>query len=90
LVEHFAGTPCEIAGGRYSGRLTGPSPHAAEKVRVASAYMRRWHIDAAECWAYADHGTDAALLESVGHAVAVNPKRELREVAEQAGWPIIL
>lgn len=89
-VEHFVGTPCEITDGRYSGRLIGPSPHAAEKVSVASAYMRQWGIDAADCWAYADHGTDVALLESVGHAVAVNPKPELRAAAGQAGWPIIL
>jgi HAD superfamily hydrolase (TIGR01490 family) len=89
-VEHFVGTPCEIADGRYSGRLTGPSPHADEKVRVAAAYMRQWGVDAGDCWAYADHGTDRALLESVGHAVAVNPKPELREAAERAGWPIVL
>ncbi len=88
-VEHCAGTPCEIADGRYTGRLTGPSPHDAEKVLVAEAYMRRWSIDAADCWAYADHGTDVALLRRVGHAVAVNPKPELRIVAEEAGWPII-
>lgn len=88
-VEHCVGTPCEISEGRYSGRFTGPSPHAAEKVRVAEAYMQRWGVDAGDCWAYADHGTDLALLERVGHAVAVNPKPELREAAELAGWPIV-
>jgi HAD superfamily hydrolase (TIGR01490 family) len=88
-VEHCVGTPCEIREGRYSGRFTGPSPHAAEKVRVAEAYMQRWGVDAGDCWAYADHGTDLALLERVGHAVAVNPKPELREAAELAGWPIV-
>jgi len=88
-VEHFVGTPCEISDGHYTGRLTGPSPHADEKVAVAAEYMRRWGVDASDCWAYADHGTDLALLESVGHPVAVNPKPELREAAERAGWPIV-
>ena len=88
-VERFVGTPCEIAGGRYSGRLTGPSPHGDEKVGAARAYMDEWGVDADNCWAYADHVTDLALLQSVGHPVAVNPKPGLREVAEQAGWPIV-
>jgi HAD superfamily hydrolase (TIGR01490 family) len=89
-VEHCVGTPCEISEGHYTGRLTGASPHADEKVLVAEGYMRQWGANAADCWAYADHGTDLALLERVGHAVAVNPKPELREAAQRAGWPIVL
>ena len=88
-VDQFVGTPCEVAEGRYSGRLTGPSPHAAEKVRVAEAFMQRWGADPAECWAYADHGTDLPLLQSVGHPVAVNPRPVLLEAARRAGWPIL-
>ena len=76
-------------GGRYSGRLLGPSPHAGEKERVAAEYMKRWSVDAVECWAYADHGSDLALLRSVGHPVAVNPKPELLAAARQAGWPVV-
>ncbi len=74
--------------GRYTGRLTGPSPHAGEKVKVAAEYMERWGVDASDCWAYADHGTDLDLLRSVGHPVAVNPRPVLREAAAQEGWPI--
>ena len=88
-VEHWVGTPCEIIAGRYSGGLTGPSPHGDEKVTVAKGYMDEWDVDADDCWAYADHGTDLALLQAVGHPVAVNPKPRLREAAELAGWPII-
>jgi len=88
-VEAYVGTPCEVAEGRYTGRLTGPSPHADEKTRVAAEYMSRWAADPSDCWAYADHGTDLALLRSVGHPVAVNPKPALREAAEQAGWAIL-
>ncbi len=89
-VIEFVGTPCELVDGRYTGRLTGPSPHAAEKVRFADAYMQRWGADSCDCWAYADHATDIALLRSVGHPVAVNPRPLLREAAEQEGWPILL
>jgi HAD superfamily hydrolase (TIGR01490 family) len=88
-VTEYVGTPCEVVEGRYTGRLTGPSPYAAKKVKVAAEYMERWGVDASDCWAYADHGTDLDLLRSVGHPVAVNPRPALREAAEQEGWPIL-
>jgi len=88
-VEHYVGTPCEVVAGSYSGRLTGPSPHADEKVRIAAAFMERWDVDPSDCWAYADHGTDIPLLRSVGHPVAVNARPPLVKAAQEAGWPIL-
>lgn len=88
-VVHYVGTPCEVVGGRYSGRLTGPSPHADEKVRVAATFMERWGVAPHDCWAYADHGTDLPLLRSVGHPVAVNARAPLLKAAQQEGWPIL-
>ncbi|OFW61027.1 MAG: hypothetical protein A2133_04450 [Actinobacteria bacterium RBG_16_64_13] len=88
-VDEFVGTPCEVVDGRYTGGLTGPSPHADEKVRLAAAFMSRWGADPSDCWAYADHGTDEAVLRSVGHPVAVNPRPGLLKAAQQAGWPIL-
>jgi HAD superfamily hydrolase (TIGR01490 family) len=88
-VADFVGTACEVQEGAYSGRLLGPSPHGGEKERLAEEYMRRWGVEAAQCWAYADHGSDLALLRAVGHPVAVNPKPELLAVAQQAGWQVL-
>ena len=88
-VGDFVGTACEIDGGRYSGRLVGPSPHAEQKARVAAEYMKGWGVASSDCWAYADHGSDMTLLESVGHPVAVNPRPKLLDVARRAGWPVI-
>ncbi len=88
-VAEFVGTACEVEDGLYCGRLRGPSPHGEEKLEAAGVYMRRWGAAAADCWAYADHGSDVALLQSVGHPVAVNPKKELLKVAREAGWPVL-
>jgi HAD superfamily hydrolase (TIGR01490 family) len=88
-VVDYVGTPCEIEGGRYTGRLSGPIPYGDEKARLAGGFMERWGADPADCWAYADHDTDVALLHSVGHPVAVNPRPALLATAQLAGWPIL-
>lgn len=88
-VVHFVGAPCEVTEGRYSGRLSGPTPYGALKAEVAADFMRRWRVEADSCWAYADHTTDLALLRSVGHPVAVNPRPGLAQAAREAGWPIL-
>ena len=33
--------------------------------------------------------TDVPMLEAVGRPHAVNPDRDLREIAEERGWPIL-
>jgi HAD superfamily hydrolase (TIGR01490 family) len=88
-VSDFVGTGCETVGGRYTGRLKGPIPHGDEKIELAAEYMARWGADPADCWAYADHSTDIALLRSVGHPVAVNARPALLTVAQEEGWPIV-
>ena len=39
-------------------------------------------------FAYSDAFTDLALLELVGHPVAVNPDRALAKVADERGWEV--
>lgn len=45
-------------------------------------------IDLEGSFAYTDSFTDLPMLELVGHPVAVNPEKELREAAEENEWPI--
>jgi hypothetical protein len=45
-------------------------------------------IDLSASFAYSDSVTDIAMLETVGHPVAVNPDRELRRAAEARGWEV--
>lgn len=88
-VGHYAGAPCEVVDGRYTGRLSGTTPYAAEKALRAGEFMARWGADPADCWAYADHDTDLPLLQSVGHPVAVRPRPRLRAEAQRLGWPVL-
>jgi HAD superfamily hydrolase (TIGR01490 family) len=88
-VAEFFGARCQVEGGRYTGRLEGSMPYGDEKAKLALAFAGRWQVDPADCWAYADHETDLALLRSVGHAVAVHPKPGLLKAAQEAGWPIL-
>jgi len=88
-VSEYVSAPCEIVNGRYTGRLSGPTPYGSLKAEVAAGLMTRWGVDPAACWAYADHTTDLALLRSVGHPVAVHPKPGLREAAQASGWTVL-
>ncbi len=88
-VGDYVGTGCQVEEGRYTGRLAGTIPLGDEKARVAAEFMARWGVDASNCWAYADHGSDLAVLELVGHPVAVNPRPVLLQAANRAGWPIL-
>ena len=46
-------------------------------------------IDLSASYAYSDSLTDAPMLQIVGHPVAVNPDKELREMAEANDWQIM-
>lgn len=73
--------------GRYTGELEfyayGPG-----KVDAIEELAERDGIELDASFAYSDSATDEPLLRAVGHPVAVNPDRELREIAESEGWEI--
>ena len=73
--------------GRYTGEVEfyayGPG-----KAIAMRAVAERDGIDLSASFAYSDSVTDIPMLETVGHAVAVNPDRELRRAAEARGWDV--
>jgi HAD superfamily hydrolase (TIGR01490 family) len=74
--------------GRYTGRTElycyGPGKPVA--MRAAAA---RDGIDLDASYAYSDSATDIPMLECVGHAIAVNPDRELARTARANGWEVV-
>lgn len=74
--------------GKYTGEvdLYAYGPGKAEAMTaVASADG----IELADSYAYSDSSTDLPMLQLVGHPHAINPERDLREIAEREGWPIL-
>lgn len=74
--------------GKYTGEvdLYAYGPAKAEAVKAVAAAEG---ISLAASYAYSDSVTDLPMLEAVGHPHAINPERELREVAEKRSWPIL-
>ena len=86
-LDGAAGSRAEVEDGKYTGRLERRlfGPAKAEVLRELAAADG---LDLAASTAYSDSHSDVAFLEAVGHAVAVNPDRELRDVAAERGWPV--
>ena len=88
-VDHVVATRSSVdEDGRYTGELAFYATGEG-KARAILDLAREWNLDLARCSAYSDSAADLPMLETVGHAVAVNPDRELRKVAMQRGWPVV-
>jgi HAD superfamily hydrolase (TIGR01490 family) len=89
-VTEVVGTPLIAKNGRYTGGSARPGCQGEHKV----TWLKRHLADDAkvnleESYAYADSITDLAVLESVGHPVAVHPDPLLEGIAQEKGWEII-
>ena len=91
-VDGFVATRMERdARGRYTGRVDGPVVAGAEKCRAVERWCDahlgpgNWELERA----YADHHTDAPLLEAAHEARAVCPGKTLAINARRRGWPVL-
>lgn len=73
--------------GRYDGTLDFYC-YGENKPVAIRAQAETHGIDLQASYAYSDSITDLPMLEVVGHPVAVNPDRQLREHARAKGWEI--
>ncbi|MGA9746467.1 MAG: HAD-IB family hydrolase [Nocardioides sp.] len=82
-------TRMEIADGKYTGGIDFYA-YAENKATAIHdlAVARGYDLD--RSYAYSDSVTDQFMLEVVGHPCAVNPDRDLRKVATQRGWPVLV
>jgi HAD superfamily hydrolase (TIGR01490 family) len=73
--------------GRYTG-TTELYCYGPQKADAMIEVAKERGIDLSASYAYSDSATDIPMLECVGHAIAVNPDRELQRVAREQGWEI--
>jgi phosphoserine phosphatase len=78
-----------IAEGRYTGGIDFYA-YAENKAAAIGELAERRGYDLARSYAYSDSITDVHMLEAVGHPHVVNPDKELRKVARERGWPVLV
>src|SRR3954447_8557070 len=88
-VEDVIASRLAVQAGRYTGEIEFYA-YAANKAEAMRTLARRRGYDLRRSYAYSDSMTDLPMLEAVGHPHVVNPDRELRRLARDRGWPVLL
>lgn len=87
-IEEYLCTRLEVVDGHFTGKIIEPGCYGPGKVHWAREYAQRHDSDLAQAYFYSDSCTDLALLELVGHPVAVNPDSRLKGLAARQHWPV--
>lgn len=82
------GSELEIKDGVYTGELLLNLVFDASKVKVVNKVVEEDAIDLEAAFGFGDNHHDRAFLDRVGYPIAINPNPELRDRAEEIGWPI--
>jgi HAD superfamily hydrolase (TIGR01490 family) len=88
-ADHVVATRMAVEDGKYTGDIRFYA-YAENKAKAITDLARKRGYDLARSYAYSDSVTDVAMLEAVGHPHAVNPDRDLRKVAKERDWPILV
>jgi putative phosphoserine phosphatase/1-acylglycerol-3-phosphate O-acyltransferase len=87
-VQDYLCTRIEVVDGRFTGNYVKPACYGEGKVYWAEQYAHQHDACLTEAYFYTDSHSDLALLERVGHPIAVNPDRQLRSLARRRSWPV--
>jgi HAD superfamily hydrolase (TIGR01490 family) len=82
-------TRLAVEEGRYTGAIDFYA-YAENKAEAITELAELRGYDLARSFAYSDSITDVHMLEVVGHPHAVNPDKELRRVAKERDWPVLV
>src|SRR3546814_387020 len=88
-ADRVIATRLEIADGKYTGEIDYYA-YAETKAEAIRELAESEGYDLAHCYAYSDSVTDAPMLGTVGHPFAVNPDKDLRKLAVENEWPILV
>ena len=86
--DEVFGSVYEIEGGVYTGRAVfEPTIH---KGHVAKQYALENNLTLEDSYGIGDTESDAKFLEIVTHPIAFNPNANLKKIAEEKGWRIVV
>ncbi len=88
-ADKVVATRMEVEDGKYTGGI-GFYAYAENKAIAVRDLAARRGYDLAGSYAYSDSVTDVHMLEAVGHPHAVNPDKDLRRIARERGWPVLV
>jgi HAD superfamily hydrolase (TIGR01490 family) len=91
-VEHLLATCAQRNQHGYTGKVTNIPCFQDGKVRRLQQWLisqQNGNLNLAEAYFYSDSHNDLALLQAVGHPVAVDADAILHAYATQCGWPQI-
>jgi len=88
-IDYLIGTEPEQIDGRYTGKVAGIPSYKEGKVTRLQHWLEETGHNLHGASFYSDSHNDLPLLQQVDRPVAVDPDRQLRDFATQAGWPII-
>ena len=87
-ADLMIGYALEVIEEKITARGVGLNPYGENKAKLVQELAETHNFDLSESYAYGNHHSDAHKLKQVGHPVAVNPDRKLREIAFANGWQI--
>jgi HAD superfamily hydrolase (TIGR01490 family) len=88
-ADKVVATQMEVEDGKYTGGITFYA-YAENKATAIQELADEVGYDLERCYAYSDSVTDVHMLAAVGHPHAVNPDKDLRRIARERGWPVLV
>jgi HAD superfamily hydrolase (TIGR01490 family) len=78
----------EVKNGSLTGNMT-QQAIGAHKFLLSQQLMKRFNVSPQNCYAFGDHISDLALLQSVGHPIVIKNCEQLFAWAKSENWEII-
>lgn len=85
-IEHILCTKLELMNGKLTGRLDGKACYGENKLTAVCKFAKERRVSLKKSYFYSNGSEDVAVMEAVGHPVAVNPDSKLASIARESGW----
>ncbi len=88
-VDDVIGTRAVVAGDTVLPQIDGENCYAGAKRAMVEAWLAAHALTGAPLRFYSDHPSDAPMFELADTAIAANPNRALRVLAQARGWAVV-